>query len=526
MSRNKILLASAAQMREMDRMAIEDVGIQGLELMEAAGSHTARNMIDSGLEDGPVAILCGSGNNGGDGFVVARILKKEGFRPEVFLLADPERLTGDARTNFERLPEDIPVVRVNEDTLESVKERFQAAETIVDGLLGTGLQREVSGLYAEVIRAANRTEANRVALDIPSGLSSDTGRRLGTAFQAHQTYTYGLAKIGQVLHPAVEYGGRLRVVDIGIPEGVVKMVGVSGELLTEGRARDAVTLRDPDSHKGNFGHVMLLAGSPGKSGAALLAAHGALRSGVGLVTTCTDPETRAALAANRPESMSLSLSGDVREDFSLLTAQADRSTSLAIGPGWGIDESRRELLERLLDAYPEKPVLLDADALTLLASSGPEILQKRAENGGITVLTPHPGEAGRLLRMGAGEIQADRPAAAKALASLTASHVVLKGARSLICRPDGYLYVCPFGNAGMATGGAGDVLAGLLGGLLATGLAVQDALVCGVCLHGLAGDMVVKKTGQRGMIAGDLLDGVQQVWSVWEQHLALANLHG
>ncbi len=520
MAGNSRLLVEAVQMREMDRITIEEDGVPGLHLMEAAGTGTACAMQKLPQPLNRVAILCGPGNNGGDGFVVARHLRRAGLSVGVVLTISPDKLRGDAKTNFDRLPNGIDITRADQQETSPALAVIAGADTLVDGLLGTGLQRDVTGLYAELIRACNTAQALRIALDIPSGLSSDTGQILGTAFRAHHTYTYGLRKIGQVIHPGTELCGELHRIDIGIRAETVERVGAAGEWLTQSRARQSLSPRVNDTHKGTYGHLLLVAGAPGKGGAAVLAAHGALRSGVGLITCVTDPATRLAMLSQHPEAMSAVLDAETMNGKTEQLLEITKGkTALAIGPGWGLGDEQTEILQHLLDARPDLPMLLDADALTLVAQLGLKALKTRAKAGGVTILTPHPGEAARLLNCETADVQANRPAAARKLAKETDAHVVLKGARSLIKSPAGFLYVCPFGNPGMATGGMGDVLTGLLGGLLAMRLNTTEALLCGVSSHGLAGDLAATQYGQHGLTAGDAAVAIGNVWQAWEQNL-------
>lgn len=508
-------LADAAEMREMDRISIEKEGIPGLDLMEAAGRKTAEGMLELELPEGEIIILCGPGNNGGDGFVIARHLSKARKTVAVFLLCDPEKLKGDAALNYERMPVHIPVRQVSEKNLGEVIERIGQAMVIVDALLGTGLEREVGGLYAEVIRAANEVDVLRIAVDIPSGLSSDSGQVLGSCFMAHKTYAYGLAKIGQLIQPGAQYCGVLSVIDIGIPPRVVEQVGARARLLGEELAMAALPHRSADSHKGSFGHLLIAAGSPGKSGAALLTSHAALRSGVGLVTLASDPATLSALASTHAEAMSESIVGDDPAISEKLKIAAKGKTAMICGPGWGLEAWNRSLLADIISTVVDLPLLLDADALNILADLNMSVLRKRAEAGGL-VLTPHPGEAGRLLNRSATKIQADRLSAARELMELTGAHVILKGSRTLIASPGEPIWVCPYGNHGMATGGTGDVLSGLLGGLLAQSIDIADALHIAVCMHALAGDIAAAEHGMRGMVASDLVWAFSEIWSAWE----------
>ncbi len=562
-----IRLATAAQMREMDRVTIEERGIAGVDLMEAAGEGTFLGMQQIGIPEGEIAILCGSGNNGGDGFVVARHLKQAWYNPVVYLLTDPKKLKGDALTNFKRLPKDVETLKVTAKTFPKLSRRIQQSTCIVDGLLGTGLQREVQGLYADVIRVANAAGALRIAIDIPSGLNSDTGQIMGVVFDAHHTFTYGLMKLGMALQPGASLCGGRHVVDIGIPADVVRQVGICGEEMEESdcirwlRHRaylahkqyvdgicvpvdttipeelyeeenlsgifdyvDRMTLRVVDSHKGTYGHLMLMAGSPGKSGAAILAAGAGLRSGVGLLTCVTDAQTQAGLLCVYPEAMSELHPSFLKKDhLTIYRKLREGKTALAVGPGFGISISNHDGLEFLLEEWSDLPAVVDADALTMLNGNSLNVYRDRAKKGGVTVLTPHPGEAAYLLETTAADIQADRPRAAAELAERTQAIVVLKGAGTLITTPDGYHTICPFGNPGMATGGMGDVLTGLLGGLIAGGGDVLQNVKFGVCLHACAGDLAAQAYGQHGLIAGDVVQGIGTVWQMWESGEYVSN---
>lgn len=529
MSAERVVLVNAAQMRRMDQLTIEREKVPGLSLMEAAGAGTARGMLDIGLPDGPVVVLCGGGNNGGDGLVIARHLVKAGKPVTVLLLADPDALPADAARNFDRLPVTVSLIGVREETLTKAAEEIRRATVIVDALLGVGLDRDVTGLFAELIRLANESRALRIAVDIPSGLSADTGQVLGLALRADHTFTYGAFKIGQLIYPGASLCGRLSLIDIGIPRKVQDEVGAAAELLTEARARQLVCPREEDSHKGNYGHLLVLAGSPGMSGAAVLCTQAALRSGVGLVTAMTDDLTRSALISGTPEAMTVSCppeKGSARG----LAAIRQGKTALMAGPGWGKGADRLKQLEWLLGT-PDNlslPIVLDADALNLLAEAGLGLLDSRRKAGAVTILTPHPGEAARLLGTDSATVQANRPDSAQRLALASGAIVVLKGSRSIVAASEGALYLCPYGNPGMAVGGTGDVLAGLVAGILATGLEPLEAVLQAVCAHAVAGDLASQESGQRGLIAGDLTWTLGTVWAAWEagrDALVLRDVH-
>jgi len=528
---NPFLLVNASQMRKMDKTTIEQHNIAGLELMEAAGKGTVDGMLDIlppqltsynevienfGSESW-VLVLCGSGNNGGDGFVVSRYLAREGYSVVVLLMTDPEKLRGDAKTNYEQLPDGVVVYLDNPDAKEDVETLFRSAETVVDAMLGTGLERDVSGRYAEIIKMANSSNAFKVALDIPSGISADTGQVLGCAFKSDVTYTYGLKKIGQTFYPGKEYCGRVVVVDIGIPGEVVDEVGICATELWEAKAREKIGKLDRMSHKGSLGHLLIIGGSEGKGGAAILAAKSAVRSGVGLVTAAVSQSTQAALLTTVTESMSVVCNGDsVKQQLDLLKEAISGKNAVVIGPGWGVSAENKEILNILLEEFTEVPFILDADALTILAETGLEIIKKRSDIGGLTVLTPHPKEAANLLGVETSEVQGDRLEAATKLAELSGAYVVLKGASTVIASANDGIYVCPFGGPAMATGGSGDILAGFLGGRIAAGEDFWQETICSVVFHSISGDLAKELNGERGVCASDMVEEFGKIWLAWE----------
>ncbi|RJO72732.1 MAG: NAD(P)H-hydrate epimerase, partial [Myxococcales bacterium] len=393
-----LALATADEMREMDRATIVEGGVPGIDLMETAGAGTAKALLALPPPSGPIVVMAGGGHNGGDALVAARHLALAGRPCEVLLFAEPDQLPEDAKTNYDRLPSPVSVRRIGTETFGPASEALRRAGTIVDGLFGTGLAREVGGIHAEAIRVANRSSALRVALDMPSGVSSDTGQVLGVAFRADRTYTYGLAKLGQMLYPGAEFCGHLTTIDIGLPPSVVRRIGTDASCFHESQARRTIGRRKPDTHKGTYGHLLLVAGSPGKSGAAILAAGAALRAGTGLVTVATDEATRLALAARHPEAMTFALPpGDPPSQATALYNATLRMNAVVFGPGWGADDKNLLLLREAALGRLDIPLLLDADALTLAATGGMGFLLERSMHGGQTVLTPHPGEASRLL---------------------------------------------------------------------------------------------------------------------------------
>ena len=500
-------LVTASEMRELDRRAIQDLGIPSLVLMENAGRTTYQILRQEfpGLQ-GEVAVVAGRGNNGGDGFVVARYLANAGIPVAVFLLGPEEQVSGDARVNLEILAHlGVEVVEVlTEADLNPFIHRLAKAGLIVDALLGTGLNSPVTGLMAALIERLNHLRAPVLAVDIPTGLSADTGEVLGVALKARVTVTYGWPKLGQVLPPGRDYAGRLWQVDIGIPPILAREAKVS---LAEAREMRAVLPPRPcGSHKGNFGHLLVLAGSIGKTGAAALAAGAALRAGAGLVTLGVPASLNDILEVKLTEAMTLPLPEAAaaralgKAAWAPIAEFVNEKFTVALGPGIGTHPETRELVGRLVHDLA-CPMVIDADGINNLAADT-SVLKDAA---GPRILTPHPGEMARLVGLTTPEVQARRLDLARETATKFGVTLVLKGAQTVVAAPDGRASLNATGNPALASGGTGDVLTGLIGGFLAQGLAPWDAARLGVYLHGLAADFFVSRRGPRGMIAGDLL---------------------
>jgi NAD(P)H-hydrate epimerase len=499
-------LVTAAQMREMDRRAIEEVGIPSLVLMENAGRTTYQVLRQEFPNlTGPVAVVAGRGNNGGDGFVVARYLANAGIPVTVFLLGTRDQVQGDARVNLEILAHlGLEVVEITDEaTLDAEICRVAHSRLLVDALLGTGLNAEVGGLLRLVIERVNSFKTPVLAVDIPSGLSADTGEPLGAAIKAQVTVTYGWPKIGQIVPPGRDYVGRLWQVDLSIPPALAQ--GVPVELAEAQALRECLPPRPFASHKGTYGHVVILAGSEGKTGAATLTAEGALRAGAGLVTVGIPASLNDILEVKLTEAMTLPLPQaqgaralGVTALSPLLAFLADK-TAVALGPGLGTHPETRELVRQLARHLP-LPMVIDADGLNALV--GDSSLVKEA--AGPRILTPHPGEMARLLGCTSSEVQGARLDFAREAAARCGATMVLKGAQTLVADPQGLVSLNPTGNPALASGGTGDVLTGFIGGFLAQGLDPWDAARLGVFLHGLAADYLAAASG-RGLIAGDLL---------------------
>ena len=475
---------TAEQMRRIDADAIQERGLPGRLLMENAG----RAVADAVRRLAPSArrplVVCGGGNNGGDGFVIARVLREwdTAREPTVLALGDPARRSDEARANFELLMScGVDVVLGLEKELEPLLAR---CDLVIDALLGVGLSRAVEGQAAEVLRVLARAPLPVLAVDLPSGISSDDGAALGPSLRPDWTITLGLPKLGLAVRPQP---GEIWVADIGLPALSLQATGVHQHVWIPETAARHLPARPASAHKGSFGHVLVIGGSEGKTGAAVLAAEGALRAGAGLVTVAAPRALNAVFEAKLTEAMSLVYEDGGRACLlesavdELLLAAAQRDV-LVLGPGVGSAAETQAAVGALLAASPV-PAVVDADGLNAFTGR-PEGLVAE----GARVLTPHPGEMGRLLGRESAEVQADRVAAARELARRAQAVTVLKGARTVIAAPDGQVRVNPTGGPALASGGTGDVLAGVIAALLGQGLGPLDAATLGAWLHGRAGD--------------------------------------
>lgn len=513
-------VVTAAEMRALDRATIER-GTPSLDLMERAGRGAAlaiARRVDAGGTAGPgaiggcgVAVVCGAGNNGGDGFVVARHLAARGARVAIYLGAAPEKLSRDARVNFDEI---VPLAVPVHDVATTARLRAHAgaiarADVVVDALFGTGLDRELSAHARELVATMNRSRGLKVAVDLPSGMHADTGEALGAAFAADVTVTFAFPKLALVSHPGFARAGDVEVVDIGIPDALAAELGVRLDLVEEARVREALPARPASGHKGTFGHVLCVAGSRDKPGAALLAAGGAMRAGAGLCTVASTAAGRQAIASRVLETMTASYA-DADEpapsDLPRLLDLARGKEAVAVGPGIPTGNGMREIVGGLVREV-ESPLVLDADALNLLAGRTGVLRGAKAP----VAVTPHPGEMARLCGRTVAEVQADRVGIARRFAAETGAHVALKGARTVVAAPDGRAWINPTGNPGMATGGAGDVLCGMVAALLAQDVALPEALWVAVFVHGAAGDRAAARRGRMGLLARDLLGDVPSV---------------
>jgi hydroxyethylthiazole kinase-like uncharacterized protein yjeF len=496
------------QMREADRRTIDEIGIPAIVLMENAGRQAVAAM-EAAFDDlatSHVGVLCGRGSNGGDGFVIARTLVQRGVETSVFLLGSVAEVRGDARTNLEVLGRiGLTVVEItNAQEWELHFSEISRCELLVDAILGTGFHGQLSGLLETVVADVNGLGVPVIAIDLPTGISADTPEVEGEAIEASMTVTLAAPKVSLILPPADSHSGDLVIADIGIPLPLLDEVdGPYIELLTRERMRELVPARAADSHKGDFGRVLVVAGSLGRSGAAHLAAIGALRSGAGLVTIATPKSCLAIVAAMAPEYMTEGLeettSGTV--DYAALDRVLEfKADVIAVGPGLGQSPGTAAFVHGLLERAGV-PIVLDADALNAF-SGDPDRLMGR--DGVDVVITPHPGEMARLLNISVEAVQHDRLRHATEFAARHHVHVVLKGHRTIIAGPDNRAFINLTGNSGMATGGTGDLLTGMIAAWFGQLLDAEAACKLAVYLHGAAGDLAEADEGDVALVAGDV----------------------
>ena len=512
---------TAEIMLDLERKTADALEIKMVDLMDQAGMGVARIAYQfcqnrAGYQH-QALLIAGRGNNGGDAFVAARYLKEYGVTPTVWIAGSANEIKGDALTHFSRMKSakrafrELPVREDWDDTTATLDTRRDPYYTVVvDGVLGTGLKGSARGPAAGAIRLINAMAWNTivVAIDVPSGLDADTGEAPGEAVRADVTATMGLPKRGLLMPPAVNHVGAVEVVDLGVSQEAMDELECDLELITPFDLRPLFPPRIRDAHKGSFGHLLLIGGAAGYSGAVAMAVAAALRSGVGLVSALVPRCVSGTIASVMPEAMvhagtDTDTGSLMAASLDMWRARANEFTALAVGPGLTRHQESAALVRALLREC-RVPLLLDADALNVLEGSAADISKAACP----VIITPHPGEMGRLLGCDTSAIQADRLGAIRRAAELTHATVTLKGAGTLVTRQGEPVHVNMTGNPGMATGGAGDVLSGLLAGLLAQGLAPLDAARAAVYLHGHAGDDAARLKSQHGITAGDLIDNL------------------
>ncbi len=510
-------VVTAAEMRQIDKNTIEGIGIPGIVLMETAGSEIVRAIEQHYPTAQRVGVFVGKGNNGGDGLVIARQLAHAGREVNVFLVSPAESFTGEARTNLD-IAKNLEL-QIEEILTDAVFFDTLRCDLLVDAIFGTGLRGAVRESVANIINAINDLPIPILAVDLPSGLDADSGTPLGTCVQADRTITIGLPKRGLLVHPGVEFAGKIEVVDIGFPQQIIDAQNIKVNWTTEKDAAAWIPVRSPASYKGSYGRVLVVAGSTGMTGAAALASEAAFRVGAGLVTLTIPKSLNPILEVKLSEVMTLPLpeteAGSLAESSTSTILEYAKKTKsvLAIGPGLSQHPQTVKLVHQLVKENKEQGLglrmVIDADGLNALAQATDLISLLGTE----TVLTPHPGEMARLTNIPISTLESNRIGTAEEFANQYGVTLVLKGAPTVTSNPSGEIWINSTGNPGMATAGMGDVLTGIIAGLMAQNMSSETAAVLGVYLHGLAGDIAAEKLGMHGLIAGDVLQAVPQAIS-------------
>ena len=483
-------LYRADQVSQLDQLAIAEQNIAGIDLMQAAGKAVWKLVTETWPHARHILIVCGAGNNGGDGYIVAALARAAGKQVTVIALQTPDSLKGDALLAAHQfLQASGKIATFNADVL-------QQADVIVDAIFGIGLDRNVEGEYLAAINAINHCAKPVLAVDVPSGLNADTGKVMGAAVRAAVTLSFIARKQGLYTGDARDYCGNIKFSDLGVSQTILEKVMPSADLLQLHSCDRLLPKRSRTAHKGHYGHLLVVGGDYVYAGAVRLCGETAARSGAGLVSIATRPEHAVVIPSGRPELMATGVSS-----VADMTALLEQASVIAIGPGLGQSDWSAALLARVLDT--RLPLVVDADALNLLSRA-----PVRRDNW---MLTPHPGEAARLLGTSVAEVESDRFAAASALQAKYGGVIVLKGSGTIIVDHAARVSVCAAGNPGMASGGMGDVLTGLIAGLLCQHLATADAARLGVCVHACAADMNAQQNGERGMLATDLLPVIRQL---------------
>lgn len=503
--------AIADEMRKIDQIATQTFGIPGVVLMENAGVEIERQIraVLGEPENKMICVFAGKGKNGGDGFVAARHLHNQGAKVKIFLLGNKQEIIGDAKTNLDivtRMGIDILEIGGSRDW-DKVKFVVTFADCLVDALLGTGFQGEVTGEMAEAVEIINQAGKLVISVDAPSGVDVDNGQVRSVAVKATHTVTFALPKPGLLMFPGADYVGKLTIADIGIPIRLLTDNSIKQNVTTPNSVRELLGRRQSDAHKGTSGRVTVIAGSQGLTGAAALTSMAALKSGAGLVTLGIAESLNDIMEVKLTEVMTKPLpeiagAAIGREAIPYIEEMSSKCQVVAIGPGLGQQEETMAIVREVFQTI-ECPMVVDADALQAFVG----YTELFSNSNAMAVLTPHPGEMGRLLDMTAEDVNKDRLGTARLAAELWGAIVVLKGARTIVAFPDGEVYINTTGNSGMATGGTGDVLTGVIAGLIAQGLSSHAAAVAGVHIHGLAGD-IAAASGMIGLVAGDVLNSL------------------
>ena len=506
-------VVTSIQMQEIDRKAIYSYGIPSIKLMENAGRKVSKVAIKMVKEDSLVCVCCGGGNNGGDGLVAAKYLAKKGYKVQVFIFS--KKLSKDTAMNLDVVKRNrIPCTLVDDKhALNQQKKIIFSSDLIIDALIGTGLRGIVKGFLKDVISFLNSSNVHILSIDCPSGIAPDIKLNSHNCIKAFATVTLALPKKDLVVYPGAKFIGNLYIADIGIPEKLLEKEKIKTTLIDKNLVFPWLSIqRKPDSHKGDFGHVFIIAGSRNTPGASVLAAKGALRSGAGLVTLGIPESIHRIVSTKLTESMTLPLpetkegSLSLNSEDKILKFISDKADVVTIGPGISLNEETGKLIRNIL-IKTKKPILIDADALTHL-SKNLNIFKKRKSP---TIITPHPGEMGRLIKTTPEKINSKRLEIVENFSSEYNVYTILKGASTVIGTPKGDLFINTTGNSAMSSGGMGDVLSGLITGYMAQKFSPLQASIMGIYIHGLTGDYLKDKMGERGILAGDLADFIPLV---------------
>jgi NAD(P)H-hydrate epimerase len=510
-----MILVTPDEMKRIDKTAIEEFGIPGIVLMENAALGVVREICEilGDISGKHLVVLAGKGNNGGDAFAVARHLFNMGAHVSVYVLTRFADINADAKTNLDILFKmGMEVKEVTKDEhIDEIKDRLRFTHIVVDGLLGTGLMGEVKGVMAGIIDAVNDSCVPVVAVDIPSGVNGETGKVSTACIKATSTVTFAFPKLGQLVHPGCEYVGKLEIVDIGIPRAAVQSFEVENHFIDSAFVSQLMPKRYSNSDKGNYGKILVVAGSRGMTGAACLTGGAALRTGSGLVYMTAPLSILSIYAGNLLEALTIPLEDEnkgyiTKESVSEILSHLEDVDVAAVGPGLSVGGETKDAVFSIIKSS-KVPIVLDADGINLLAKDLSVLRNLRTQ----MVITPHPGEMARLLGISVKEVQSDRINIARSFSKEWGVITVLKGSRTIIASPEGEIYINATGNAGMATGGSGDVLTGIIASLIGQGVKPLDAAVAGVYIHGLCGDNVAQRNGEHGLIAGDLVQEIPNV---------------
>lgn len=508
--------AGQKEMQKMDQYTIEKIGLPGVVLMENAGARVVEEILKSTTSSNPrVIVLAGGGNNGGDGFVIARRLFDHGFHPQLWLLADPERIKGDAKLHLDVYQNrGLPLIQFQKNNINTLQGELSQADIIIDAILGTGVNGPVREPLKDVISLVNTYEGKKmiISVDIPSGVSSDTGKVEGEAVKASKTITFVFPKKGFFLNQGPQHIGEWKAVDISVPPSIVKDLELDlPKIITEHLAKAAIPIRPKHGHKGTFGHALILGGSRQYVGAPIFSAKSSLHSGAGLVTLAIPETIYPMAAAQNPESLLLPLSAEdghfaegAIDELAPLLHQYD---CVAVGPGISRFPNGEEWMKALFAHLTNQPVVIDADALYLMSNQ----MDMLKNYKGQVIMTPHPGEMSRMLNISVKEVEENRLEIARQFAKEHSIYLLLKGHRSVITAPSGELYINPHGHDALGKGGSGDILTGLIASILAQGASPINALISASYLHARAGEERAKELSHYGVMPFDIIDGVKRL---------------